>query len=794
MSGILQLINTFPSGGFAVKNSLRFRSSASAYLSKTFGSGNTTTWTWSCWYKRGALASSNVFISASNGGGSGGYWCQAILNSSDQLEFIVFSGGVGSISGRKITNAVYRDPSAWYNITFVFNTTASNAEDRMQIWVNGSRITSWATNTLISQNFSGYINDSSYTHEIGALYYSPNVNFLDGYMAEINFIDGQALTPSSFGAFDATSGVWQPVRYSGTYGTNGFYLKFSDTTSTTTLCYDYSGNGNNWTPNNISLTSGSTYDSMLDSPTNYDNGGTGVGNYCTLNPLYMISPSIFGAGYSTLSNANLTSTGDNTTSAGTFGVSSGKWYFEIVRTSGNAGDTNGVGFYLSGQNIEAIYRDNGQFRYAGTQTSYGASWDSNNITIGVALDLDSTSITFYKDGVSQGVAKNNLPAGVWIPFIYNRLTSTIQANFGQRPFAYTPPSGYKALNTQNLPAASIVNGASFMAATLYTGTGSAQTIINTNNGVSFQPDFVWQKCRSAAYNHGVNDSVRGAGNFLYPNTTWAEGSYPTDFSGFLSNGFSLGTGTGVVTNASGQTYVAWQWKAGGTAVTNTAGSITSQVSANTTAGFSVATFTAPSSGTSTVGHGLGIAPNMIIAKVRNVAGTGWAVYHSALPNASYYLQLNTTDAQASSAVVWNSTAPTSSVFSLGSAYSSSQQMVAYCFAAIAGYSAFGSYTGNGSSDGPFVFLGFRPRYVMIKRTDAAQNWSIVDTSRDTYNVANKRLFANLSDAEDTGIPNFLDILSNGFKCRDSNVSYNASGGAYIYAAFAENPLKYSLAR
>jgi hypothetical protein len=256
----------------------------------------------------------------------------------------------------------------------------------------------------------------------------------------------------------------------------------------------------------------------------------------------------------------------------------------------------------------------------------------------------------------------------------------------------------------------------------------------------------------------------------------------------------LGTDAGV--NGSASTYVGWQWKAGGTAVTNTSGSISSQVSAGATQGFSVVTYTGTGAN-ATVGHGLGVAPSMIIVKNRITAGRNWPVYHAnmnATPT-SGTLWLNVTNAF-QTPVMWPS-APTSSVFTISAdsdVNTSGQSNVAYCFAPIAGFSAFGSYTGNGSTDGTFVYLGFRPRWLMIKRTDATQNWAIVDTSRDTFNVSNKRLFANLSDAEDTGISNFVDLLSNGFKFRDSNVSCNASGGTYIYMAFCENPFALSNAR
>jgi hypothetical protein len=335
-----------------------------------------------------------------------------------------------------------------------------------------------------------------------------------------------------------------------------------------------------------------------------------------------------------------------------------------------------------------------------------------------------------------------------------------------------------------------------MAATLYTGNGTSQAINNAVNGVSFQPDMAWVKDRSSARSHVLIDAVRGTGLTLFPNETTAEQSNTDRITSFNSNGFSVGTGLG--TNASTETYVGWQWNAGGSTVTNTSGSISAQVRANTTAGFSIVTYTGTGSA-ATIGHGLGVAPRMIIIFERSPGGDDHIVYHASLTSNQYAIRLNTTAAQTGPfAAYWNSTSPTSTVFSVGTSGESNQSTatyVAYCFAAVAGYSAFGSYTGNGSADGPFVYLGFRPRFVLIKRATGIQAWQMQDTSRNTYNPASLYLEANTSSAETNGgIPDSLDILSNGFKIRTSNNTWNGSGDTYIYAAFAENPLKFANAR
>jgi hypothetical protein len=314
-----------------------------------------------------------------------------------------------------------------------------------------------------------------------------------------------------------------------------------------------------------------------------------------------------------------------------------------------------------------------------------------------------------------------------------------------------------------------------------------------------QPDLVWVKVRSQADQNVLCDSVRGVTRRLYSNLTNAE-----DATGGLvsinSSGFVLGdAATSQSMNNSGQTYVAWQWKANGTpAVTNTAGSITSTVSASTTSGFSVVTYTGTGAN-ATVGHGLGVAPRMIIFKRRS-ATANWAVYHASIGNTGA-LALDLTIATDTNVAYFNNTSPTSSVFTVGTGNSlnaSTSTYVAYCFAEIAGFSKFGSYTGNGSSSGPFVYLGFRPEFIMIKRTDTTASWLVVDAARSPDNTSvnggmKNVLFPNSSNAEDTGA-DICDGLSNGFRFYQGAASFNANGGTYIYMAFAQNPFKNSLAR
>jgi hypothetical protein len=314
---------------------------------------------------------------------------------------------------------------------------------------------------------------------------------------------------------------------------------------------------------------------------------------------------------------------------------------------------------------------------------------------------------------------------------------------------------------------------------LYTGTGSTQSI----TGLNFSPDWVWIKSRSNTRDHYLYDSVRGVNKNLFSNLSNAESTDTNDLMSYDANGFTLGGEAGV--GASGETFVSWNWRGSdSSAVSNTAGSITSTVSANTTSGFSIVSYTGTGAN-ATIGHGLGVAPRMIIFKSRNSA-TSWPVYHASL-GATNFVALSNTDASSASSLVFNNTAPTSSLFSLGtSGGTNSTSMIAYCFAEVKGYSKAFSYTGNGSTDGSFIYCGFLPSFVLLKRTDSAGfNWVIHDNKRDINNPDSAYLHPNTSGSESTDRD--IDLLSNGFKMRNSNTTWNASGGTYIGIAFASNP-------
>lgn len=792
---------TRPSGGFVIPRSLRFRASASAYLNRAQTTGNTQKSTWSGWVKRGTLTT-GAYSTLFNAGTAN--TDSIVWNSTGDTLRIWLSGAADA---DLITTQQFRDPSAYYHIVVAIDTTQATAANRILLYVNGVQVTAFTTATYPTQNytFTKY-NTSGQTANLGGI---GATLFFDGYMAEVNWIDGQQLTPTSFGATSATTGVWAPIKYTGTYGTNGFHLDFNSYATTAALGTDTSGNSNTWTVNNVSVTAGATYDSMVDVPT----VGTTGSNYSTLNPLHM------GTG-SSLSSGNLnfasTSSGGSVQQAqitGSFGLpQSGKWYFECTPT------TLGASIYIgvvasthpmatspfSGSPIRA-YESTGDKSTGGTDSAYGSTYTTNDV-IGVAVDMGAGEIVFYKNNTAQNSgtpAFTDLAGTTWLPYTIpgsSGVTNNGNFNFGQRAFTYTPPSGYSALNTYNLPTPTILKGNTVMDATLYTGTGAS---LSVTNAAGFQPDLVWVKGRSGATDHAWYDSVRGVQKQLESNQTGAETTETTGLTAFGSGGFTVGALAQM--NTSAATYVGWQWKGSGTTVSNTSGTITSTVCVNPTAGFSVLTYTGTGIN-ATLGHGLGVAPQLIITKGRDLVGgaTNWTVYHVSIGNTGAVF-LNLTNATNTSITQWNNTSPTSSVFSIGTSgdkNTNTGTYVAYCFAPIAGYSAFGSYVGNSNVNGPFVYLGFRPRYLMIKNsTSTAFPWVITDTARNPTNTGTdeNELRANSTQTEaqaDADYASTIDILSNGFKLRETNVnSYtNESGSTFVYAAFAESPFKNSLAR
>jgi hypothetical protein len=772
-----------------LNNSLRFRSSASAYLNRTPSvTGNQKTWTWSSWVKRGTLTTGSPRIFSTQGASAVG----ANFSTTDTLN--IYFGGSAVLT----TTQVFRDPSAWYHIVIALDTTQATAANRAKLYINGNQVTAFGTATYPNLNDTFGWNNGSIVHQISAS--TGDSAYFDGYQTDINAIDGQALEPYYFGNNDAY-GNWKPILYKGTYGTNGFYLTFADTSALTTssnvgLGKDTSGNGNFFATNNISITAGTTYDAMTDVPTNTS---ATVANYAVMNPLQK-STGVTASG----GNLNL-STGGGSVPAkilSTIGMSSGKYYCEMTLLSGSgnyglatANTSLGGTTYLGDDASSWCYATDGNKYTSGSGAAYGATYTTNDV-IGIAFDADAGTLTFYKNNTSQGTAFTGLTSGPYF-FAQGASPSTAAVNFGQRPFTYTAPSGFVALNTYNLPTPTVLQGNLYMDATTYSAASPTNRVIV--NQALFKPDLVWIKSRSQTYNHYLFDSNRGVGaGALSSNLTsvqnWDTG---TQLSSFNSNGYTISSGDAI----SDTSAVAWQWQAGqGSTSSNTSGSITSTVSVNATAGFSVVTYTGTGAN-ATVGHGLGVAPSMIIVKNRSNGGAGdgaWQVYHTSI-GAANYLVLNTTAASAAGSTRWQSTTPTSSVFYIGntgSVNNTSENYVAYCWAEIAGFSKLGSYTGNGvNGNGPFVFCGFRPKFVLFKNTNTTQDWIIMDTARDSINKMSKWLSANTSGAEYTDANIDVDFVSNGFKIRTSiGTELNGSGNTIIYAAYAENPFKNANAR
>jgi len=608
------------------------------------------------------------------------------------------------------------------------------------------------------------------------------------------------------------------------------------------LGIDRSGNGNNWTVNNIT-----NADQVVDSPTN---------NFATLNPLQRFVTNTQAPTEGNLKTiCGSTNTANKHCIASTMGVTSGKWYFEVmIGTTANSHFSNiGVGnsnvkefteLMSTTANSNNVPWDgsygwgydayNGNKEHSNTQTSYGSQATLGDI-ISVAIDMDNSKIWFGSNGtwIASGnpatganAAYTNVTGNI-VPVVSTQdgATAFVTMNFGQDSsfagtktaqgnqdgndigdFYYTPPTGYLALCTKNLPDVAVVPSEHFNTV-LYTGNNSSQSI----TGVGFQPDFGWWKRRNTTADHSLIDSVRGVTKHLVSNTTGAEqtASAGTELVSFDTDGFTLGA-TNITNslNGSGDSIVAWNWKANGSGSSNTDGSINATVSANTDAGFSIINWTKEgSSGTKTVGHGLSKAPEIIIFKEVDDP-SNWSVWNSVTgyPTKSVlYLDLHVAEAN-NDANQWSNTAPTSTVFTYNQSYSfggnNTAEMIGYAFHSVDGYSKVGSYKGNASNateglDGTFVYTGFRPAWVMCKLTTlAGESWLIKDNKRSPFNPADEWLYADKNSAEATASTALRDIdfLSNGFKFKGHSTELNGDGHTYIYIAFAETPFKYSNAR
>ena len=766
---------------YEIDQSLIFDKTDAASLVRTPGSAsNQRTWTWSGWVKRSETNGSHIFsMFSADGGSDNSYICFYL----DDIYINDYDYDGGGNKWLLITNRKFRDFGAWYHIVLAVDTTQGTDSNRLKLYVNGVQETSFSTETYPAENYDGFVN-STIEHHVGTAYTSASTYSLGGQLAEVHFIDGTALAPSSFGKTNSSTGQWVPKEYSGSYGTNGFYLKFVSGA----LGTDSSGEGNNYTAANLA-----DADVVTDTPTN---------NCMTLNPL--------DTGSSTLSQGNLTLvTSNHSDTSGTMRLpNTGKWYWEVTCTTvGSAyfgiyktSYTQDSGSWVTGSQITLIANTGQKFTQGSSAATYMSGAVSNGDVVGVAVDCDNGKIFFADSntwGDSGNPATGSNPAGTftasdgWKPGFYGPGSPNainLSLNFGQKTFSYTPPSGFSALTVSNLSDPAIALPSAHFNTVTYTGNGSTQSI----SGVGHQPDWVWIKNRSAADNNKLTDAVRGVTNEIESNSDDAEATNADGLTAFDSDGFSLGDDDEYNTNT--ENYVSWNWKGNGAGSSNTDGSInTTKTSANTTAGFSISTYTGTGSA-ATIGHGLGVAPELVIVKNRGVADP-WAVLSMAGSDETDYLVLSTTAAVADDSTYWNDTAPTSSVFSIGTAHNvnaSSETYVAYCFASKDAYSSIGSYTGNGAADGPMIATGFRPAWLLVKRTDATNNWVIYDVKRNTFNAIDKTIYTDTAAAE--GTYSGGDILSNGFKVRYTGGMLNTDGGTYLYMAFAESPFKTANAR
>ena len=825
--------------------SLRIDKASGAYLTRTPGSAsNRRTFTFSMWLKKVI-----VFISEANDQNNP----LVSIGTANSFFLMQFSGqGQGSatdtVNELQVydydeddttdygieTNRASADPSTWFHLVVAIDTTQASQANRIKFYYNGELLstTTGAHHGAVVQNREFHVNEAK-VHELFRRVDATGRVF-DGWVADFNFVDGTQYDASYFG--ETKNGVWIPKEPNVTYGTNGYRLQFKQTgtgtASASTIGADTSGNNNHFTSAGIAASDCN----LPDCPEN---------NFCLWNP---ISTNHLPA----LTEGSLKNGGThNTACSGTFGVTSGKWYWEErwltdANSSGRI-SFSGVTSYQMENNPDvspafgsttgrSVYRNqSGDHDYKNfnqtsrTQTSGGTYW--GGAVVSFRLDMDAGTFKVYTNN-SLVHTDSSIPTDGTVIFPlhtnpnsgYSRYNSAI-VNFGQDSsfagnetaqgntdgngngdFFYAVPTGHLALCSANLPEPTIGPNSSTQAdnyfnTALWSGNSSTQDVV-----VGFQPDWVWLKVRNHTYFHELYDSSRGATKKLRSNNNSAEATQADGVTDFTASGggFSLGAAAGA--NESGKTYVAWNWKAnGGTKTTNDAsatsvGSIDSDIQANTTAGFSIVQFET-NSGTSgsaqTVAHGLSAAPTFMILKSRDQAGTGWMTYYG--DNTDYVL-LNGNNATTDGASTWNDTSPTSTVFSIGTNGGDTNNtnggsMIAYIFHDVEGYSKFGSYTGNGSADGPFVFTGFKPAWVMIKNTARGADWRINDTTRQTINKSADTsggflLLANSNSSEITNEYD-IDFLSNGFKLRSSDVYENGDGETLIYMAFAEAPFKYS---
>jgi len=741
-----------------IDNSLIFNDGDNPKLARTPSSdGNKRTWTLSFWAKLGNLGTRRFPFSCETDTSNYFKFEFTASNTIDIQDRVTASSNL-----RLITNRTFEDTSKYYHFMIAVDTTQSTASDRVKFYVDGDQVTSFSTETYPSQDYDTAVNSSSFPNNVGIF---DTIGSYDGYLAEVNLVDGTALTPSTFGVTDTSTGRWIPKTLSGiTYGTNGFRLEFGDSSA---LGDDTSGNTNDFSATNLSAS-----DQTTDSPTQ---------NHATLaaNPT---------AGTATLSEGNLKIAGTGSSVYGvrraTFLINSNDsngYYFE-AKNVGSSTDNINIGL-ISSQNALSASAYGGSNSYgiasrgSGGSNQYwrvlGGSTDvttsvshASNDVIGVAIKQGKIWFAINNTWVLSGDPANGTNSffdmsskASQFQIAFNVFqNNTLDVNFGQKSLAYTAPTGFSALQQDNLP--------------------------STDKGIS---GLVWTKNRDATDNHQLYDSSRGKQLVLASNATTDETTVTDGLQKFLAGGQQIEDNVAI--NTSGESYVSWNWVANsGSTSSNTDGSITSTVQANQTAGFSIVQYTGNRASGATIGHGLSQAPEVIITKNLD-ASYNWIIYFKQ-QGANKYGYLNLTNTWVTDTTGFNNVEPTSSVFTVGSAYESNgtHRMIAYCFHSVAGYSKMGNYIGNGVADGPFVYTGFKPRFIIHKGIDIASNGRLLDSVRNPFNPVTQELYTDTTGVEYNIGTRGTDFLSNGFKIRqEAGYGMNNSGINYFYMAFAEHP-------
>jgi hypothetical protein len=803
---------------FNINNSLRLESASETLLEKTnaaSGGSAAQIATLSCWFKYDVsdIESSQMPLIWNDSDASGISFAQS-SNTPHQL--YVYWGGQGASA----TTRVFRDPNAWYHVVAEIDSTQGTEANRLKIYVNGVA-TPHAVN--LNQNTTSAFFNNNVKQRIGE---DANNRHFGGYVTDINAIEGTAYAASYFGEFK--NDIWVPKDPSVTYGTNGFRLQFKSsgvgTASASTIGADTSGNTNHFTSTNIGV-----HDQVPDSPTN---------NFATLNSL-----STLGTVALTEGNLKVQVGGSNSVDQAfsSFAIpTTGKWYCEVGMTT-IASNYSAIGLSAAadGRNTGQLprhgYLQDGQKIAYSTKSSYGNSF-ANGDVLSIAIDRDNRKLYFAKNGTYQN--SGDPAAGSNAAFtsvtqeydlqvvVYNATTSgtagastfifnagqdssfagteTAQGNkdaAGKGDFYYAPPSGFKALCAANLPdpveTIDPNEGGSpqdYVQTKLYTGNGESSLDID----LDFSPDWVWIKRRGASQSHVIANKLIGDDIFLSSNGNAAESTDNTKFRNFLTNAFRVGSHDGV--NRNSTTYVSWNWKANGSGSSNTDGTInTTATSVAAHGGFSVSTYTGDGNDNVTIGHGLSGTPELVLIKPRNYSdnwvwswgnGNGMAGL-----TAQAYMYLNSNNAI--NADDGRFLANDSDTVNLGTNWNNinkdnSSTYIMYCFRSIDGMQKIGTYVGNENADGTFVYTGFRPAFILIKKL-AAGDWGIYDNKRLGYNDDNSVLYPAEDIAEQNQASRKIDLLSNGFKLRTTNVTFN-DDSTTLFLAFAEQPFKYANAR